>query len=118
MWWPRLLKSHVEIAWDDYEKDYSDLPREVMAQHQALETRRTQQSAVEASETCIREALQVRGLGCPPAVFFSIVVFRLRARETERGGREREGGRGREGDSAAALLEVSCATISRGWLAM
>lgn len=29
MWWPRLFTSHGEIAWDDYEKDYSDLPPEV-----------------------------------------------------------------------------------------
>ena len=29
MWWPRLFASHEEIAWDDYEKDYSDLPAEV-----------------------------------------------------------------------------------------
>jgi len=29
MWWPRLFTAHAEIAWDDYEKDYSDLPAEV-----------------------------------------------------------------------------------------
>lgn len=33
MWWPRLLRCHGEIAWDDYEKDYSDLPEEVLARH-------------------------------------------------------------------------------------
>lgn len=33
MWWPRLLRSHGEVAWDDYEKDYSDLPEEVLARH-------------------------------------------------------------------------------------
>jgi hypothetical protein len=33
MWWPRLLKQHGEIAWDDYEKDYSDLPEEVLRKH-------------------------------------------------------------------------------------
>lgn len=33
MWWPRLLKHHGEIAWDDYEKDYSDLPEEVLQRH-------------------------------------------------------------------------------------
>ena len=27
MWWPRLFRHHGAIAWDDYEKDYSDLPR-------------------------------------------------------------------------------------------
>lgn len=33
MWWPRLFKHHGEIAWDDYEKDYSDLPAEVLRRH-------------------------------------------------------------------------------------
>ena len=32
-WWPRLLRQHGEIAWDDYEKDYSDLPAEVLTRH-------------------------------------------------------------------------------------
>ena len=32
-WWPRLFRHHGEIAWDDYEKDYSDLPEEVLARH-------------------------------------------------------------------------------------
>ena len=29
MWWPRLLRGHAAIQWDDYEKDYSDLPPQV-----------------------------------------------------------------------------------------
>ena len=29
MWWPRLLRSHAAIQWDDYEKDYTDLPPQV-----------------------------------------------------------------------------------------
>lgn len=33
MWWSRLFDHHGEIAWDDYEKDYSDLPEEVLAKH-------------------------------------------------------------------------------------
>lgn len=33
MWWPRLFREHGEIAWDDYEKDYSDLPEEVLDKH-------------------------------------------------------------------------------------
>lgn len=33
MWWPRLFKAHAAIAWDDYEKDYSDLPEEVLQRH-------------------------------------------------------------------------------------
>ena len=36
MWWPRLLRHHGPgggVAWDDYEKDYSDLPEEVLQRH-------------------------------------------------------------------------------------
>lgn len=33
MWWDRLFKQHGKIAWDDYEKDYSDLPEEVLEKH-------------------------------------------------------------------------------------
>lgn len=29
-WWPRLFTTHTELAWDDYEKDYSDLPQDIM----------------------------------------------------------------------------------------
>ncbi len=36
MWWPRLFRHHGEIAWDDYEKDYSDLPEEVLSKHRWL----------------------------------------------------------------------------------
>ena len=32
-----LSSHHAEIAWDDYEKDYSDLPAEVMREHAAME---------------------------------------------------------------------------------
>ncbi len=27
--WPRLLQHHHSIQWDDYDKDYSDLPPQV-----------------------------------------------------------------------------------------
>lgn len=30
MWWPRLFEGHPEISFDDYEKDYSDLPETVL----------------------------------------------------------------------------------------
>lgn len=33
MWWPKLFTAHGAIAWDDYEKDYSDLPSEVLERH-------------------------------------------------------------------------------------
>lgn len=35
MWWPRLFVGGPAIEWDDYEKDYSDLPAPVLAAHQA-----------------------------------------------------------------------------------
>ena len=28
-WWPRLFQHHQPIQWDDYDKDYSDLPLQV-----------------------------------------------------------------------------------------
>ncbi len=34
MWWPRLFAGGPAIEWDDYEKDYSDLPQPVLAVHQ------------------------------------------------------------------------------------
>ncbi len=33
MWWPRLLEGHPDLSWDDYEKDYSDLPSEELRRH-------------------------------------------------------------------------------------
>ena len=46
MWWPRLLEGHPDLSWDDYEKDYSDLPSEELRRHQyerAEEERRQNQ---------------------------------------------------------------------------
>ena len=60
MWWPRLFKAHTPIAWDDYEKDYSDLPREVLQQHHALEGAKEATRHLEASEASIRASLEVR----------------------------------------------------------
>lgn len=37
MWWPKLFADGPEIAWDDYEKDYSDLPKPILQAHAALE---------------------------------------------------------------------------------
>ena len=34
MWWPRLFAGGPAVEWDDYEKDYSDLPPPVLAAHQ------------------------------------------------------------------------------------
>ncbi|EIE23252.1 hypothetical protein COCSUDRAFT_63608 [Coccomyxa subellipsoidea C-169] len=62
MWWPRLFTHHADIAWDDYEKDYSDLPAEVLAPHRAAEIARDAVRRVEAAEKDKREVLQARSL--------------------------------------------------------
>lgn len=59
MWWPRLFRHHGEIAWDDYEKDYSDLPEQVLQPHRAAELARDAQRRIEAAEKDKREILQV-----------------------------------------------------------
>ena len=63
MWWPRLFKAHVPIAWDDYEKDYSDLPKEVLEQHAVLEGAKEATRQLEASEASIRAALEASAAG-------------------------------------------------------
>jgi hypothetical protein len=45
MWWPRLLDCHPDISWDDYEKDYSDLPKEILYDHLANMARAKQNEA-------------------------------------------------------------------------
>jgi hypothetical protein len=57
-WWPRLLAHHGEISWDDYEKDYSDLPPEVLARHRLGEEGKEGERRVEGGERGRREALQ------------------------------------------------------------
>ncbi|KAK9836972.1 hypothetical protein WJX81_003624 [Elliptochloris bilobata] len=59
-WWPRLLRGQPAVAWDDYEKDYSDLPSEVLAQHAAVEAVRSDVRRLEARERDMREVLQER----------------------------------------------------------
>ena len=54
MWWPCLFEGQAHIAWDDYEKDYSDLPREVLAPHAALEGAKEVTRRLEASEASYR----------------------------------------------------------------
>lgn len=34
MWWPRLFAGGPAVEWDDYDKDYSDLPQPVLVAHQ------------------------------------------------------------------------------------
>uniref|UniRef100_A0A1D1ZP65 CS domain-containing protein n=2 Tax=Auxenochlorella protothecoides TaxID=3075 RepID=A0A1D1ZP65_AUXPR len=60
MWWPRLLRHHSEIAWDDYEKDYSDLPEQVLQHHRICEAQKDQERTLEALEKSKREMLQER----------------------------------------------------------
>lgn len=59
-WWPRLFTHHTPIAWDDYAKDYSDLPEDVLQQHALQENKSRATSAVEQAEKCQREAAQER----------------------------------------------------------
>lgn len=55
-WWPRLFKHHGEIAWDDYEKDYSDLPEAVMRDHALLEYKGAVTNRLEAAQKRERES--------------------------------------------------------------
>ena len=59
MWWPRLFRGQCEIAWDDYEKDYSDLPPQILARHHALEARNEASRQLETAEKSVREILEV-----------------------------------------------------------
>ena len=59
-WWPRLFRHHGEIAWDDYDKDYSDLPEPVMARHLLNESQTQATNQLESAEKKTREALQER----------------------------------------------------------
>ena len=60
MWWPRVFKGAPEIAWDDYEKDYSDLPPPVLAAHAAVEAEKEAVRQLEAGEKSARQLLQAR----------------------------------------------------------
>ena len=64
MWWPRLFRHHGEIAWDDYEKDYSDLPREVLEPHAVAELERDVVRQLEGADKDRREILQVMASCC------------------------------------------------------
>ncbi len=58
-WWPRLFRHHSDIAWDDYEKDYSDLPAEVLMPHKLGEVERDAVRRLENADKDTREVLQV-----------------------------------------------------------
>jgi tetratricopeptide (TPR) repeat protein len=57
-WWVRLFEDHQNIAWDDYEKDYSDLPEEVLEKHRTAEAIKDVERTVEGNERHRREVLQ------------------------------------------------------------
>lgn len=57
-WWPRLFVHHSDIAWDDYEKDYSDLPAPVMDAHQKRLAQEDQVRLQEQEEKGQREKLK------------------------------------------------------------
>ena len=60
MWWPKLFVHHGGIAWDDFDKDYSDLPHEILARHRRIEAEREHQSQLDQAERNVREALTER----------------------------------------------------------
>merc|ERR1719375_223961 len=58
MWWPKLCEHHCEIQWDDYEKEYSDLPAEIMRQHAKNEEQSKLLNGLEYKERTKKEHLQ------------------------------------------------------------
>ena len=74
-WWPRLFRHHSNIAWDDYEKDYSDLPEEVLVPHKVAEVERDAVRQLENADKDTREALQVTACHSPKADTLSVMRF-------------------------------------------
>jgi len=54
-WWSRLFTCHCEIKWDDYDKDYSDLPAPVMEDHLLMEHAKEQTRQIEYKESDERD---------------------------------------------------------------
>jgi len=59
-WWPRLFTYHAPIAWDDYEKDYSDLPAQLKKDYARLEAKDSARAALEHSEKVERDGFTER----------------------------------------------------------
>lgn len=57
-WWSRLFEGHGDIAFDDYEKDLSDLPAPVRAQHARMKAIDEERSRLESQDDLVRKALQ------------------------------------------------------------
>jgi len=60
MWWDRLFSAHCKIAFDDYDKDYSDLPAPIMNTHLAFEHSKQSVSHIEFEETKERDSCQAK----------------------------------------------------------
>ena len=60
MWWDRLFSAHCKIAFDDYDKDYSDLPAPIMNTHLAFEYSKQSVSHIEFEETKERDSCQAK----------------------------------------------------------
>ena len=60
MWWDCLFSTHCKIAFDDYDKDYSDLPAPIMNTHLAFEFSKQSEKLIEFEETKERESSQAK----------------------------------------------------------
>jgi len=60
MWWDCLFSTHCKIAFDDYDKDYSDLPAPIMNTHLAFEFSKQSEKLIEFEETKERELSQAK----------------------------------------------------------
>eukprot|EP00958_Prasinococcus_capsulatus_P018088 scaffold2088_cov399-Prasinococcus_capsulatus_cf.AAC.56 len=49
-WWEKLFTEHVPIKWDDYDKDYSDLPSDIRRIHDVREAKMDEVRALEHKE--------------------------------------------------------------------
>jgi tetratricopeptide (TPR) repeat protein len=58
MWWTKLFEDHPEISWDDYEKDYSDLPEEVLTRHYIREAQKEESKQIEYVDESRRKRLR------------------------------------------------------------
>jgi hypothetical protein len=58
MWWQQLFDHHAQIVWDDYDKDYSDLPEPIMMEYKRNEARRDEERHLDHAEKEVRDRLQ------------------------------------------------------------
>jgi len=54
-----------QIVWDDYDKDYSDLPAPIMEEHRRQEARRDEERQIDHSEKELRDRLQDKDVRAP-----------------------------------------------------